>query len=126
MGNCLGIAADPEYLRAARALCDKYGVLLVIDEVKTGFRVAKGGAQELYGVNADLCTFAKAVANGYPISVLAGAKRSCERSGAASLMVGRTPRIRYRWPRRIELCRFSTRRMRWSISRGTEPNCGMA
>jgi len=72
MGNCLGIAAEPAYLRAARALCDKYGVLLVIDEVKTGFRVARGGVQELYGVHADLCTFAKAVANGYPISVLAG------------------------------------------------------
>lgn len=72
MGNCLGIAADPAYLRAARVLCDKHGVLMVIDEVKTGFRVAKGGAQELYGVRADLCTFAKAVANGYPISILAG------------------------------------------------------
>jgi glutamate-1-semialdehyde 2,1-aminomutase len=72
MGNCLGIAADPAYLRTARALCDKYGVLMVIDEVKTGFRVAKGGAQELYGVQADLCTFAKAIANGYPIAVLAG------------------------------------------------------
>ena len=46
--------------------------LLIIDEVKTGFRVARGGVQELYGVQADLCTFAKAVANGYPISVLAG------------------------------------------------------
>jgi glutamate-1-semialdehyde 2,1-aminomutase len=72
MGNCLGIAADPEYMRAARELCDRHGVVLIIDEVKTGFRVAKGGAQELYGVRADLCTFAKAVANGYPISVLAG------------------------------------------------------
>src|SRR5476651_369551 len=72
MGNCLGIAAEPEYVRAARALCDKYGVVLLIDEVKTGFRVARGGVQELYGVHADLCTFAKAVANGYPISVLAG------------------------------------------------------
>jgi glutamate-1-semialdehyde 2,1-aminomutase len=72
MGNCLGIAAEPAYLRAARALCDKYGVLLVIDEVKTGFRVARGGVQELYGVDADICTFAKAVANGYPIAVLAG------------------------------------------------------
>ncbi len=72
MGNCLGIAAEPEYLRAARALCDQYGVVLLIDEVKTGFRVARGGVQELYGVHADLCTFAKAVANGYPISVLAG------------------------------------------------------
>src|SRR5476651_366047 len=72
MGNCLGIAAEPEYLLAARALCDQYGVVLLIDEVKTGFRVARGGVQELYGVHADLCTFAKAVANGYPISVLAG------------------------------------------------------
>src|SRR6202453_337729 len=72
MGNCLGIAAEPEYLRAARSLCDKHGVVLLIDEVKTGFRVARGGVQELYGVKADLCTFAKAVANGYPISVLAG------------------------------------------------------
>src|ERR1700751_430404 len=81
MGSCLGIAADPEYLRAARALCDKYGVLLVIDEVKTGFRVARGGVQELYGVNADLCTFAKAVANGYPISALAGREHIMRKLG---------------------------------------------
>jgi glutamate-1-semialdehyde 2,1-aminomutase len=72
MGNCLGIAADPAYVHAARELCDRYGVVLIIDEVKTGFRVARGGVQELYNVRADLCTFAKAVANGYPISVLAG------------------------------------------------------
>ena len=72
MGNCLGIAAEPEYLRAARELCDRYGVVLLIDEVKTGFRVARGGVQELYGIKADLCTFAKAMGNGYPISVLAG------------------------------------------------------
>ena len=72
MGNCLGIAADQSYMRAVRELCDRYGVVLLIDEVKTGFRVARGGAQELYGVRADLCTFAKALGNGYPISVLAG------------------------------------------------------
>src|SRR5246500_2396398 len=81
MGNCLGIAADPEYLRVARALCDKYGVVLIIDEVKTGFRVAKGGVQELYGVHADLCTFAKAVANGYPISILAGREKIMRKIG---------------------------------------------
>jgi len=40
------------------------GVVMLIDEVKTGFRVARGGVQELYGIKADLCTFAKAVANG--------------------------------------------------------------
>jgi glutamate-1-semialdehyde 2,1-aminomutase len=72
MGNCLGIAAEPSYIRAARELCDRHGVVMIIDEVKTGFRVARGGVQELYGVRADLCTFAKAIANGYPISVLAG------------------------------------------------------
>jgi glutamate-1-semialdehyde 2,1-aminomutase len=81
MGNCLGIAADPAYLRAARELCDRHGVLLVIDEVKTGFRVARGGAQELYGVNADLCTFAKAMGNGYPISVLAGREEIMRKLG---------------------------------------------
>ncbi|HEX9139724.1 MAG TPA: aminotransferase class III-fold pyridoxal phosphate-dependent enzyme [Steroidobacteraceae bacterium] len=81
MGNCLGIAAEPEYLRLARQLCDKYGVILFIDEVKTGFRVARGGVQELYGVQADICTFAKAVANGYPISVLAGREKIMRKLG---------------------------------------------
>ncbi len=81
MGNCLGIGADPAYMRAARELCDRYGVLLLIDEVKTGFRVARGGAQQIYGVEADLCTFAKAVANGYPISVLAGREEIMRKIG---------------------------------------------
>jgi glutamate-1-semialdehyde 2,1-aminomutase len=81
MGNCLGIAADPAFMRAARELCTKYGVLLIIDEVKTGFRVAKGGAQQLYGVEADLCTFAKAMGNGYPISALAGREEIMRKLG---------------------------------------------
>jgi glutamate-1-semialdehyde 2,1-aminomutase len=81
MGNCLGIAAEPEYLRAARELCDKHSVVLLIDEVKTGFRVARGGVQELYGVHADLCTFAKALGNGYPISVLAGREHIMRKIG---------------------------------------------
>ena len=81
MGNCLGIAAEPAYVRAARELCDRYGVVLIIDEVKTGFRVARGGVQELYGVRADLCTFAKALANGYPISVLAGREEIMRKLG---------------------------------------------
>ncbi len=72
MGNCCSITASREYMLTVRELCDRYGVLLIIDEVKTGFRVARGGVQELLGVPADLCTFAKAVANGYPIAVVAG------------------------------------------------------
>lgn len=72
MGNCCGLTATREYLQAVRELCDRYGVILIIDEVKTGFRVARGGVQELFGIEADLCTFAKAIANGYPLSVVAG------------------------------------------------------
>lgn len=72
MGNCCSITAERAYLADARALCDRYGVVMIIDEVKTGFRVARGGIQELLGVQADLCTFAKAMANGYPIAAVAG------------------------------------------------------
>ncbi|MDX1460773.1 MAG: aminotransferase class III-fold pyridoxal phosphate-dependent enzyme, partial [Xanthomonadales bacterium] len=72
MGNCCSTTADVEYVRAARELCAKYNVIMIVDEVKTGFRVARGGVQELMGFKADLCTFAKAMANGYPISAVAG------------------------------------------------------
>jgi glutamate-1-semialdehyde 2,1-aminomutase len=72
MGNCCGITADVDYVRAVRELCDRHDVVMIIDEVKTGFRVARGGVQELMGVEADISTYAKAIANGYPISVVAG------------------------------------------------------
>jgi glutamate-1-semialdehyde 2,1-aminomutase len=72
MGNCCGITARRQYLQNVRELCDRYGVVLIVDEVKTGFRVARGGAQELFGIRADLCTFAKALGNGYPIAAIAG------------------------------------------------------
>ncbi len=71
-GNCCAIMASVDYVKLARELCTKYGVLLIIDEVKSGFRVGKGGIQGLLGVTPDITTFAKAVANGYPISVVAG------------------------------------------------------
>ncbi len=72
MGNCCSITATADYVRDARMLCDKYEVVMIVDEVKTGFRVARGGVQELMGFQADLCTFAKAIGNGYPISALGG------------------------------------------------------
>lgn len=71
-GNCCAISARKDYVQLARQLCDQYGVLLIIDEVKTGFRVAKGGVQSLLGVVPDIATFAKAMGNGYPISAIAG------------------------------------------------------
>jgi glutamate-1-semialdehyde 2,1-aminomutase len=72
MGNCGSIASSPAYLQRLRELCDDHGALLIIDEVKTGFRVAPGGAQELYGIHADLTTYAKAMGNGYPVAAFGG------------------------------------------------------
>lgn len=72
MGNCCAISATTEFLQLARTLCNRYGVLLIIDEVKTGFRVAKGGVQSLHNVHPDISTFAKAMANGYPIAAIGG------------------------------------------------------
>jgi len=72
MGNCCSITAERQYLHDIRELCDRYNVVLIVDEVKTGFRVAKGGVQELFDFKADICTFAKAIANGYPMAIVAG------------------------------------------------------
>ncbi len=60
------------YLQRLREKCNEYGSLLIFEEVLTGFRLARGGAQEYYGITPDLAAFAKAMANGYPISVFAG------------------------------------------------------
>ena len=81
MGNCCSISATREFLRDARGLCDRYGIVMIIDEVKTGFRVARGGVQELFGVKGDLCTFAKAMGNGYPIAAVAGRRDIMRRFG---------------------------------------------
>ncbi|SEW51935.1 aspartate aminotransferase family protein [Chitinophaga arvensicola] len=64
----------PGYLESLRKLADENGFLLIFDEVKTGFRHALGGYQQLCGVRPDLSTFGKAVANGYPMGVIAGKK----------------------------------------------------
>ncbi|MBN8568996.1 MAG: aminotransferase class III-fold pyridoxal phosphate-dependent enzyme, partial [Ignavibacteria bacterium] len=60
------------FLQDLRKVCDEYGTLLIFDEMWTGFRIAKGGAQEYFNVKADLACFSKAVANGMPISILTG------------------------------------------------------
>jgi glutamate-1-semialdehyde 2,1-aminomutase len=71
----IGIVKPAEgYLEGLRKLADEHGFLLVFDEVKTGFRHALGGYQGICGVTPDLSTFGKAVANGYPMGVLAGKK----------------------------------------------------
>jgi glutamate-1-semialdehyde aminotransferase len=77
------VMAPPQgYLQAVRGLADKYGAVLIFDEIRSGFRVALGGAQALYGVTPDLSTFGKAMANGYPISAVVGKSKfmdACEK-----------------------------------------------
>ncbi|MFQ5774608.1 MAG: aspartate aminotransferase family protein [Kiloniellaceae bacterium] len=63
---------QPGFLEGVRRLCDRHGLLLVFDEVVTGFRLAYGGAQEYYGVVPDLVAYGKALGGGYPIGVFGG------------------------------------------------------
>jgi glutamate-1-semialdehyde aminotransferase/spore coat polysaccharide biosynthesis protein SpsF (cytidylyltransferase family) len=62
----------PDFLHEVRDLAHRHGAVLVFDETITGFRFANGGAQELFGVTPDLATFGKGLANGYPVSAVAG------------------------------------------------------
>ncbi|NOU99462.1 aspartate aminotransferase family protein [Paenibacillus planticolens] len=69
------IPAKKEYLQGLRRLCDQLNIVLVFDELLTGFRDAPGGAQEYYGVTPDLATFGKAIANGYMLAAIAGKEK---------------------------------------------------
>jgi glutamate-1-semialdehyde 2,1-aminomutase len=75
MGNVAGVMPNPGWLQHLRHLCDEYGIVLIFDEVKTGFRIARGGAQEYFGVKADLAAYAKAMGNGFPVSAIAGKEK---------------------------------------------------
>ena len=68
------IPPQPGFLAGLRALCDKHHVLLIFDEIVTGFRLAYGGAQERYGVTPDICTLGKIIGGGFPLAAL-GASR---------------------------------------------------
>lgn len=68
------IVPGEKFLGGLRTLCDEYGIALIFDEVITGFRLSLGGAQKYFGVSPDLSVFAKAIASGYPFSVIAGKK----------------------------------------------------
>ncbi|WP_203257787.1 glutamate-1-semialdehyde 2,1-aminomutase [Hyunsoonleella ulvae] len=70
-GNMGCIPPKPNFLENLRALCDAHNILLVFDEVMTGFRLAKGGAQELYNINADIVCFGKVIGGGLPVGAFA-------------------------------------------------------
>jgi glutamate-1-semialdehyde 2,1-aminomutase len=72
MGNASALLPQAGYLEFLRQQCDQYGIVLIFDEVKTGFRIAMGGAVEYFGVTPDMSTFAKAMGNGYPVAAIGG------------------------------------------------------
>ena len=62
----------PGFLEAVREACTRHGIVLIFDEIVTGFRIAWGGAQERYGVVPDVATFGKAIAGGFPLAAIVG------------------------------------------------------
>jgi glutamate-1-semialdehyde 2,1-aminomutase len=73
-GNCGAIDPEPGFLELVREQTSAYGVVFILDEVKSGFRLANGGAQEYYNIKPDMATYAKALGNGYPIAAFGGRK----------------------------------------------------
>lgn len=71
-GNMNCIPPEPGFLETLRELCDRYGCVLIFDEVMTGFRVARGGAQEHYGIKPDLTTLGKVIGGGLPVGAFGG------------------------------------------------------
>lgn len=81
LGNCGGIMPKDGWLDQIRRLCDQHHIVMIMDEVKTGFRMGKGGAQEYFGVTADLVTYAKCLGNGYPVAAFGGKRSLMEQIG---------------------------------------------
>lgn len=71
-GNCAAILPQPGFLELIRQKTSEYGAVFILDEVKTGFRIARGGAQEYYNLKPDLATYAKSLGNGYPLAAFGG------------------------------------------------------
>ncbi|TLX55300.1 glutamate-1-semialdehyde-2,1-aminomutase [Stutzerimonas nosocomialis] len=78
-GNMNCVPPAPGFLEGLRSLCDRHGVVLIFDEVMTGFRVALGGAQARYGVTPDLSTFGKIIGGGMPVGCFGGKREIMER-----------------------------------------------
>lgn len=74
-----GIPAEKEFLRGLREFCDEKGILLIFDEVITGFRLALGGAQQYFGVKADITVFGKILGGGFPVGAFCGRREIMER-----------------------------------------------
>jgi glutamate-1-semialdehyde 2,1-aminomutase len=78
-GNMNCVAPVPGFLEGLREVCDEHGIVLIFDEVMTGFRVALGGAQALYGVTPDMTTLGKVIGGGMPVGAFGGKRAIMER-----------------------------------------------
>ncbi|WP_128543876.1 glutamate-1-semialdehyde 2,1-aminomutase [Larkinella soli] len=78
VGNMGCVLPEPGFLQGLRDLCDRYDILLIFDEVMTGFRLAKGGAQERFGIRPDLTTMGKIIGGGMPVGAYGGRKEIME------------------------------------------------
>ena len=85
LGNIAGIEPDEGFLDHIKTLCDKYNIVLIFDEVKTGFRLDNGGARETYGVVPDISTYAKSLGNGLPVAAFGGKTEVMEVIGSGSV-----------------------------------------
>lgn len=90
MANCGVIPPVEGYLEGLRKISEQYGVLLIFDEVMTGFRIAPGGAQEYYNIKPDISTFAKAIGAGFPVACFGGTKEVMEIEAQNEVMHGGT------------------------------------
>lgn len=90
LGNTGGIMPQPGYLEAMRKLTAENDIILIFDEVLTGFRVALGGAQEMYGIKPDLTTLAKAMAAGFAAAAVGGKKEIMDLIPKGEIMFGGT------------------------------------
>lgn len=77
-GNMGVVPSTPDFLKKLRDLCTSENIVLIFDEVMTGFRVARGGAQEVYGIMPDLSTFGKVIGGGLPVGAFGGKKKIME------------------------------------------------
>lgn len=88
MEACRSKQPTPGYLEGVRQLADEQGVILIFDEIVTGFRMALGGAQEYFGVTPDMATFAKALSNGFPLGAICGRREVMQE--AATMFISST------------------------------------
>jgi len=90
LGNIAGLEPEPGYLQHLRKLCDDYGIVMIFDEVKTGFRLSNGGARQTYDVLPDISAYAKSLGNGYPVAAFGGKREIMEVIGQGSVAHGGT------------------------------------